>query len=70
MGFSRGTECGCVPGDDACVIYPSTFTDTQDGKPVIYQGTMTMALRKAAQGWVFTGAASAGGGCRACDRWW
>lgn len=48
-------------GNDAYVIYPSTFTDTQDGKPVVYKGTMTMTLRKTAQGWVFTGAASAWG---------
>lgn len=48
-------------GNDAYVIYASTFTDEQDGKPVVYKGTMTMTPRKTGHGWVFTGAASAWG---------
>ncbi len=48
-------------GDHAYFIYPSTFTDTQKGKQVVYKGTMTMVLHKTPHGWVFTGAASAWG---------
>ena len=48
-------------GKDAYFIYPSTFSDTQNGKPIVYKGTMTMTLRKTRHGWVFTGAASAWG---------
>lgn len=42
-------------GNDAYVIYASTFSNTQKGKPVVYKGTMTMTLRKTGHGWVFTG---------------
>jgi ketosteroid isomerase-like protein len=51
-----------VTGGRAYMIYPATFTDTQKGKPVVYQGSWTMTLRKTPGGWVFTGSASAWGG--------
>ena len=50
-----------VMADRAYVIYPPTFADTQQGKPVVYHGTWTMTLQKARGRWVFTGSASAWG---------
>lgn len=46
-------------GNRAYVIYPSTFTDTQNGKSVIYKGTWTMTLLKTKRGWAFSGSAAA-----------
>ncbi len=48
-------------GAHAYLIYPATFSDTQDGKPVVYKGTWTITLTKTKDGWVFTGSASAWG---------
>ena len=45
--------------ESAYLIYPVRFTDVQDGKKFIYQGTMTVTLEKTQRGWVFTGIASA-----------
>ena len=50
-----------VMGTHAYVIYPATFTHTQKGKPVVYNGHWTMTLRKTGGRWVFTGLASAWG---------
>jgi len=48
-------------GDHAYLIYPATFSDTQQGEPVVYKGTWTMTLEKTEDGWAFTGSASAWG---------
>lgn len=46
-------------GKLAYVIYPVTFENTQDGKSVVYKGTWTITLRRAAGSWKITGSASA-----------
>lgn len=48
-------------GDHAYLIYPATFSDTQQGKPVIYKGTWTITLEAQGNGWTVTGSASAWG---------
>jgi ketosteroid isomerase-like protein len=48
-------------GDHAYLIYPATFTDTQEGKQVVYRGIGTMTLKRTTHGWVFTGSAWAWG---------
>jgi len=48
-----------VTKDRAYMIYPATFSDQEQGKPVVYRGTWTLTLQKTASGWVFTGSASA-----------
>jgi len=48
-------------GNHAYLIYPATFSDTQQGKPVVYKGTWTITLETKGHGWVFTGSASAWG---------
>ena len=50
-----------VRGDHAYSVYPVTFTDTQNGKPASYKGSMAVTLQKIPSGWVFTGIASAWG---------
>jgi len=45
----------------AYLIYPATFTDTQEGKQVTYKGTWTLTLQRTKGKWVFTGSASAWG---------
>ena len=50
-----------VRGDHAYSVYPVTFTDTQNGKPASYKGSMAVTLQKMPSGWVFTGIASAWG---------
>ena len=50
-----------VAGNHAYLIYPATFTDTQEGKQVVYKGIGTMTLQKVQRGWVFTGSAWAWG---------
>jgi len=50
-----------VAGDHAYLIYPATFTDTQEGKQVVYKGIGTMTLKKTKHGWIFTGSAWAWG---------
>ena len=53
--------------DRAYIIYPATFAntqkgaDTQKGKPVTYQGSWTITLRKMLDGWTITGSGSAWG---------
>ncbi len=67
IGASLGTLSISHPvytelaGDHAYSIYPATFTDTQNGKLVVYKGVGTMTLRKTQRGWVFTGSAWAWG---------
>jgi hypothetical protein len=46
-------------GSHAYEIYPATFTDAQNGKPVVYKGTWTIALVKTGRGWAITGSAAA-----------
>jgi len=48
-------------GNHAYLIFPATFSDTQQGVPVVYKGTWTMTLTANGDGWVFTGSASAWG---------
>lgn len=48
-------------GNHAYLIYPATFSDTQQGKPIVYKGTWTITLETKGDGWVFTGSASAWG---------
>jgi len=48
-------------GNHAYLIYPATFSDTQQGKPVVYRGTWTITLEAQGNAWVFTGSASAWG---------
>lgn len=48
-----------VIGSTAYVIYPATFSDKENGKPVTYKGTWTITLKKARGSWVITGSASA-----------
>lgn len=50
-----------VKGNNAYSVYPVTFTDAPNGKPVSYRGSMTVTLQKMTSGWVFTGIASAWG---------
>ena len=50
-----------VSGGHAYAIYPATFTDTQKGKSVVYNGTWTMTLQRTQGGWMFTGSAAAWG---------
>lgn len=50
-----------VANGHAYMIYPATFADTQQGKPVTYKGSWTMTLDRTPGGWVFTGSASAWG---------
>ncbi len=45
----------------AHLIYPATFTDTQNGKRVVYQGIGTLVLRRMGEAWAFTGSAWAWG---------
>jgi ketosteroid isomerase-like protein len=45
----------------AYVVYPATFSDTQNGKSFVYKGTMTVTLKKTKDGWVITGQGSAWG---------
>ena len=47
--------------DRAYIIYPATFADTQKGKPVTYNGSWTITLRKMLDGWTITGSGSAWG---------
>ena len=48
-------------GNHAYLIYPATFSDTQQGKPVVYNGTWTITLETNGDGWSVTGSASAWG---------
>lgn len=48
-------------GAHAYVIYPVTFADTQDGKQVVYKGTMTVVLQKSKGRWLISAQASAWG---------
>jgi len=48
-------------GNHAYLIYPATFSDTQQGEPVVYTGTWTITLETKGDGWVVTGSASAWG---------
>ena len=50
-----------VAHDHAYFIYPATFTDTQGGKFVVYNGIGTMTLKLTRLGWLFTGSAWAWG---------
>jgi hypothetical protein len=43
------------------LVYPVTFTDTQNGKAASYKGFMALTLQKMTSGWIFTGIASAWG---------
>jgi ketosteroid isomerase-like protein len=49
-------------GDRAYLVYPATFSDKEDGKPVVYNGTWTITLQKVAKGWAVTGSGSNWGG--------
>jgi hypothetical protein len=48
-----------VTGNTAYMIYPATFSDKENGKPVVYRGTWTITLKKVRASWVITGSASA-----------
>jgi hypothetical protein len=50
-----------VRGNHAYLVYPVTFTDTQNGKAASYKGFMALTLQKMTSGWIFTGIASAWG---------
>jgi ketosteroid isomerase-like protein len=50
-----------INGNHAYLIYPATFSDTQQGQPVVYRGTWTITLESKANGWSITGSASAWG---------
>jgi len=43
-------------------VYPATFNDKEDGKPVAYKGTWTITLQKMADHWAITGSGSNWGG--------
>lgn len=58
MGKPIYTE---LHGTHAYLIYPVTFADTQEGKQVVYKGTMTMVLQKSKRRWLIAGQASAWG---------
>lgn len=44
------------------LVYPATFSDKEDGKPVSYIGTWTITLEKTQNRWVGTGSGSNWGG--------
>ena len=48
-----------VTADHAYMIYPATFFDAENGKPVVYRGAWTMTLQKASGHWAVTGSGSA-----------
>ena len=48
-----------LTGSTAYMIYPATFSDKENGKPVTYRGTWTITLQKSPRGWAITGSASA-----------
>ena len=48
-----------VKADRAYVIYPATFTDTQETTSVVYRGSWTITFHKSDDRWLITGSASA-----------
>ncbi len=54
-----GTKFKEFNGTRAYIIYPVTFTNTQDGKAVVYKGEWTITLRRSKARWEITGSASA-----------
>ncbi len=49
-------------GSRVYLVYPATFSDKEDGKPVTYKGTWTITLEKSANRWAITGSGSNWGG--------
>jgi hypothetical protein len=48
-----------VTADHAYMIYPATFSDAENGKPVVYRGSWTMTLQEVSGHWAVTGSGSA-----------
>ena len=49
-------------GNRSYVVYPATFSDKEDGKVVVYNGTWTITLLKVNGRWAITGSGSNWGG--------
>ena len=49
-------------GSRVYLVYPATFSDKEDGKPVTYNGTWTITLQRIGKRWEITGSGSNWGG--------